>query len=390
MADCPHCRAHLETHDLFCPHCGQTIEPADDPRESQIRKYASDCRKQGILDARIREQLLHAGWKATQVEGVMGSSDPERPTLVVNVQNTASASVGRAPPQSQVAKVTIGTLLSWILGLAFLLVGISSTLDSEFAFGLISAALGVLLIPPLGDRLFKGLGFQLSGGIKIILVIGGIFIMGSSLSHNNVTPEVPLATSASGDSAPQNQPAEAAPTEEPACNVSCGYTEARCKGTAIVVCTDTNGDGCKEESTAKICPSSCIEGRCLYREGETIRKGELDVAVLFAKPVMLIESMGFGSSAKPAFKVRFAITNNGETEESFTSPEYLTVLLDDLGNQYEPTTFLFAEDREGREDFGDGSVFPGATKKADVYFDPLSKNTSSSRVILKTSFFSSY
>lgn len=184
--------------------------------------------------------------------------------------------------------------------------------------------------------------------------------------------------------APESQ-IENKETELDTTSKTCSFEGTKCLDTKVYRCK--NG----KLSLVKVCPSLCERGHCVYKEGETlVLDNTLYVTLVFAKPVTLYEYTPFeGKKPVKMFKVRFKVENKGNKEESFLDPEMNTVLIDDLGNQYEPEVFLMAEDPD-QKSFGSSSIFPGVKKYGDVYFETIDPKAKKIRVILKEDVFGTY
>jgi predicted PurR-regulated permease PerM len=78
-------------------------------------------------------------------------------------------------------KVTIGLLLGWILGIFFALGGIA-TLFSQPLPGVIALLLAVVFLPPANRFIEKRFHFSISGGVKFVLLLVLLALMGTLAS----------------------------------------------------------------------------------------------------------------------------------------------------------------------------------------------------------------
>lgn len=85
--------------------------------------------------------------------------------------------------EKSVKKITLGGILSWIFGVLFILGGIGITIASIetknlqlFISALILFFIAFVLLPPSNKFMINKLKFELSGGIKIAVVIVGLIV----------------------------------------------------------------------------------------------------------------------------------------------------------------------------------------------------------------------
>lgn len=77
----------------------------------------------------------------------------------------------------EVRKVTLGLVLSWILGILFGLNAMVYLFTKQFIPTIAALAIFAVLLPPMNKLIKEKLNIELSRGIKIIVVIIGIFII---------------------------------------------------------------------------------------------------------------------------------------------------------------------------------------------------------------------
>lgn len=85
----------------------------------------------------------------------------------------------------KVKKITLGLVLSWGLGLFFLIGGIGSLYSHSFIFGLIVIVMGATLFPPINRLIESKLNFKLSIWLKITIILVGFFIAGNVEKDNS-------------------------------------------------------------------------------------------------------------------------------------------------------------------------------------------------------------
>ena len=77
-------------------------------------------------------------------------------------------------------KITVGLILSWIFGILFALTGII-TVFSEPIPGIVMLIMAAILLPPINKLVDKKWKLHLSGGMKIVVIIIGFIIFGSTI-----------------------------------------------------------------------------------------------------------------------------------------------------------------------------------------------------------------
>lgn len=125
-------------------------------------------------------------------------------------------------------KISVGLILSWIFGVLFALTGIVFVF-SEPIPGLVMLIMAAVLLPPISKLVDRKWKFYLSGGVKTIIVVVGLVIIGTTASAsdkpatsmnesvafnqevavNENTNAVPAEQAEAGDS--NNQPTETTP-----------------------------------------------------------------------------------------------------------------------------------------------------------------------------------
>jgi len=81
-------------------------------------------------------------------------------------------------------KITVGLIFSWIFGILFALIGITSVFSEQIP-GIVMLVMAAVLLPPVNKLVDEKWKFHLSGGIKIVLIIIGFVIFESTIK----TPE---------------------------------------------------------------------------------------------------------------------------------------------------------------------------------------------------------
>ncbi len=83
-------------------------------------------------------------------------------------------------------KITIGTVLSWIVGVVFVIGGIGM-MTSTVVGGFFTLLAGLILIPIINDQIKKKANINLSGGLRFVIAII-LFAIGATMSSGD-TPK---------------------------------------------------------------------------------------------------------------------------------------------------------------------------------------------------------
>jgi len=76
---CPKCGVHADSSDIFCNNCSAPLHPAEQGSTGPVAAYVAECRRRGISDDVIRQQLLGSGWQPQVVEAALGKPAVPRP-----------------------------------------------------------------------------------------------------------------------------------------------------------------------------------------------------------------------------------------------------------------------------------------------------------------------
>lgn len=71
-----------------------------------------------------------------------------------------------------------GTVLAWITALTFILASIQAFSTSQFLYGAVALVVGMIVLPLSNTLLRKYANIEISGGIKLILVIAALLFIG--------------------------------------------------------------------------------------------------------------------------------------------------------------------------------------------------------------------
>jgi len=116
---------------------------------------------------------------------------------------------------TQVKKVTLGLILGWVLGVVAAISGIIQ-LFSKPLTGILVLLLSAVLLPPVNKLIADKFKFTISGGLKFILIIVLIGLIGASMSSGSASSSDSTSNkdgSPSDSSATQTQ--NTAPAEPP-------------------------------------------------------------------------------------------------------------------------------------------------------------------------------
>lgn len=99
-------------------------------------------------------------------------------------------------------KITLGFVISWILGVLIGVAGIPFLFQGQILSGIIFIIIALILLPPVSQYVKEKSGFSLSGGLKVALVI---VLMIVAFSVSGTSSFAPVSSSGGGgeNSAPQ-------------------------------------------------------------------------------------------------------------------------------------------------------------------------------------------
>lgn len=77
------------------------------------------------------------------------------------------------------------SLLGWFFGILFILASIGAASNSQFLSLLFFLSIAALLLPPMADLLNRYTKNKLTGGVRVVLVLGIFFLFGLSTSGDD-------------------------------------------------------------------------------------------------------------------------------------------------------------------------------------------------------------
>lgn len=91
--------------------------------------------------------------------------------------------------QKEVRKVSLGGILSWIVGILFMFMGLGVIAQGSYLFGILIVVLSAMIIPYFDKVSSEKFNFKISGGVRfalaiIIIILTGV--AGSLYATNNV------------------------------------------------------------------------------------------------------------------------------------------------------------------------------------------------------------
>lgn len=89
-----------------------------------------------------------------------------------------------AREQKEIKKITAGSIFSWIFGVLFLFAGMSLIALSSYVTGILVIICSAMIIPYFNKISAEKFNFQMSGGVKFILVIVIFVLMGMGMSNS--------------------------------------------------------------------------------------------------------------------------------------------------------------------------------------------------------------
>ena len=92
--------------------------------------------------------------------------------------------------EKEVKKLTLGGILGWIFGLFFVLVGLAS-FPSSFIAGISCLVISAVLLPPVNRIFREKMNFEVSTGLKIVIIIICFIIFSITAETEDKTPVAP-------------------------------------------------------------------------------------------------------------------------------------------------------------------------------------------------------
>lgn len=89
-----------------------------------------------------------------------------------------------AKEHKEIKKITAGLIFSWIFGVLFLFAGLGLITESSYVTGILIMVCSAMIIPYFNKISAEKFNFQISGGIKFILVIVIFILMGIGMSNS--------------------------------------------------------------------------------------------------------------------------------------------------------------------------------------------------------------
>jgi len=110
-------------------------------------------------------------------------------------------------------KITVGLMLSWIFGILFTWTGIISVF-SEPIPGIVMLIMAAVILPPVNKLVDEKWKFHLSGGMKVVVIIIGFIIFGSTVDTSKQQSNQPPVQLEQSVSNTEKKKDEINPTEE--------------------------------------------------------------------------------------------------------------------------------------------------------------------------------
>lgn len=92
---------------------------------------------------------------------------------------------------SEVKKITLGSIISWIIGVGSLL-SVFTFLKSSLMVSFLYLIVAIILIPPFSKKVQSKLKIHLSRGVKVLMVLVIFFIIGTMMINSSVDPKNPV------------------------------------------------------------------------------------------------------------------------------------------------------------------------------------------------------
>ena len=89
--------------------------------------------------------------------------------------------------KTEIKKITVGLVFSWIFGVLFFLTGLMELLKASALSGILFFVAGAILLPPISKIVKEKMNFELSGWLKIMVVLGLLVIIGFTMQTESST-----------------------------------------------------------------------------------------------------------------------------------------------------------------------------------------------------------
>jgi hypothetical protein len=116
----------------------------------------------------------------------------------------------------EVVHITLSGILSWLFGIIFVLGALGSFSEHGFIAGIALLVMAVVLLPPINKMLKKKMNFELSKGLKAVIIIIAFIVFGMNINTETVASQgtVPSSNNVNTAAAPQ-QAAQVEKTQVP-------------------------------------------------------------------------------------------------------------------------------------------------------------------------------
>lgn len=217
-----------------------------------------------------------------------------------------------------VKKITVGSVFSWIFGILFLLAGVGLLGQGSFVAGIIVILCAAMIIPYFNKLIAQKFHYEISGGIKFVLVIVILITMGIAMANqpatNAQTPGSPSANNPTGDTGTPSQ----------------------------------------------------AQGETTYRVGDKVRVGNLQWTITGAERQTVIGDGFITTEANGEFLLlSVEVENVGTSAETFTG-DYVK-LVDNQGRKFSPDTG--AGIYLGKSALVFEQLNPSVVKRGQIVFD---------------------
>lgn len=91
----------------------------------------------------------------------------------------------------EVKKLTLGGIFAWIFGVFFVLLGLAWVIASDFIAGISLLVISAVLLPPVNRIFREKMNFELSTGLKIVIIIICFIIFSITAETEDKTPVAP-------------------------------------------------------------------------------------------------------------------------------------------------------------------------------------------------------
>ena len=258
-------------------------------------------------------------------------------------------------------KLTLGLIVSWVLGVMFALAGLGGLVGGMIVSGISLILASVVILPPMNKLVKDKFNFELSKGLKITLVIILLIIYAVNANTSNISSQ--------DSEANLNSNTQESISSNPSCtsNWQCtSWTECSTSGTQTRTCTDSNNCG-----TTKGRPAISQSCNYVYKMGDPIKAGDFTWKITNVYTTQKIgqDLMGtfMGTIADGKYIVLSVEVTNNANSAKYLMDSFVK-LIDTQKREFSPDS-MAAIYLDSNQVLMFEQLNPGITKKGKIVYD---------------------